>query len=429
MHCGSDSTNPCLGLSSFLNRTGHLTAVGQILMLNGSAMPPNQCHHVHLGSGTYETDPIFLYRISHWSFVGTGPVVIKVNSFNNTYNQLWPYMFSEVFNNISYRYPAALYFRECSDMEMRNMEFSVSKDTMFLSGLTIDKSRNFNITNCSVTEVAANSSAAVLVNLAGLIVVHTFIIQDLFRHHGFHHLILIVFNRSLDRNSNPADVILSNVTVRNIMQLNCTFCAPSLSQITSGAIAYPNYGYQFDKKNAGIVLVQFLENANGSTFVLENSVIEGVVPVTHGSPVTILFSFGSKNNVNIRNCNFAHNFGYFGGSLALSFSNTATSNVITVSDCLFKSSSALYNGGAISIEYFRDRTENPVTFERCHFYGNNATFGGAIMARFTLMNDFHKSKFASSRLLKLVDCEFVNNSANHGIIDALSIKIEVIGKT
>lgn len=430
VHCGSDNNSPCLGLSSFLNRTGHLIAVGQILLLNGSIMPQNQRLRVHLNPGTYETDPIFLYRTNHMSFSGIGSVVIRVNNFHNMfgYKPLWQYMFSDVSNNYSHGYPAAVYFRECLDIEIRNLQFSVSREVISLSGLTVDESRNVNITDCSVTEVASVSSAAVLINLSGSILVSRFIIQDLFRQQGFQHLILIVFNCSLNGSENGAfaDVILSNVTVRNIMRTNCTFCTPSLSQIISGAIAYPSSDYQFDTKYDGIVLVQFLESAQGNTFTLENSVIEGI-QVIQGAPVSIVFKSGSKNNVSIHNCSFAHNSGYFGGSLAFSFSNTANSNAITVSDCLFESSSALYSGGAVSIEYFHDRTENSVTFERCHFYGNNATFGGAIMSRLTLMNGFKKNKFVSSRLLRLVDCEFVNNSAIHGIIDVVSIKIEVFG--
>lgn len=427
--CGTDRGSPCHGLAAFLNRTGRVGMVGQILVLNGSSsgstIPSAQ---VHLSPGTYQTDPIFLYGISNWSFIGMGDVAITVKSFQDDYNQLWPYMSYDQFRNATLRYVAALYFRECSGIEIVNIDFSVAVSVTALSALTIDQSGDFDVIDCGVTEVHTNSSALVIINPVGPIYVRSFLVQDLYSTYPFQRLFLITFSKLLDGMGRSVTVTLSNITLMDIMQPNYTGCPPSLNQILSGAIAYPPHGYQFNTKSAGVILVQFKQRVHGNTFIFEDSTIEGVQPAGHDSPLAVQFSSATYNDVIIRNCTFSHNTGYFGGAVDVVFTGAAKQNSITFSECTFEANSALYNGGAVSVEFFHDQEVSSVMFERCQFQRNSASFGGAVMARFTTMTDFHISKHNYDRVVQFVDCDIFNNTADHGIIDGHSVLFKVDGR-
>ena len=85
---------------------------------------------------------------------------------------------------------------------------------------------------------------------------------------------------------------------------------------------------------------------NGSAVkILGSSFVRGNNSALNGSALEIL-STGSY--LNIRDCNFTSNTGYYGGAIYISSSGTNDSPA-QISNCTFKSNSAYQRGGAIYI--------------------------------------------------------------------------------
>lgn len=433
--CGISMDKPCHGFRELLNRTGQLETVSGIQILDLSALQKSTefgHHYVHCMPGIYNTTPVFMYGFSNWSFVGIGHVTVRVGSFYGDYRPLWPYMSEiELESSNARRYPAAFYFRNSSNIEIINIEFSVDHNVALLAALTVDLSGVVDIKNCSFPEVYFDSSAVVIVYPIGPVNIIDGRVEALHGVRGYRELFLVVFGNIKGTLPNFGQVTIERTLITDVVAVD--YRPVYLEQLFQGTVAYPEYDYRSNWKAATAVLVLFRPSSSTHLFRMRNCVIKGVRSNDNHSPVTIQFQGAYLNFVQMTDCTFADNTGSVGGAVALFFDEVIglpelTANQVMFKRCNFTNNSALFNGGAVSVDYLADGEENRVIFEDCRFERNKAAFGGALILRYNPYNNVDGSRSQNPQQAAITNCEFKSNTAIHGIIFADGVKISLYAK-
>ena len=424
--CGAIDS-PCVGIRELLNRTGHLQVVGGIQVLNLTSLQTNASHHyIHFLSGIYITDPVIMYGFSNWTFAGRGQVAIKIDSFYGNYPSLWPYISAVELESATRRYPAAFYFRNCSNIEITNIEFYVDHRMAYdIAALTIDLSSTVFVNNCSFQEVSYDSSAVVILYPIGPVIVYNCTVEGLHGVHGYRELFLVVFG---DTNIEDFGVVLlENVIVSDIVAAD--YKPVHLQQLFEGTVKYPEYDYRSNWKAATAILVLFRPGSKFHNFKMINCQIVRIQSTDNHSPITIQFQGAYVNFVTISDCIFSENTGSVGGSVAIFFGGAIskvelTRNKVAFERCNFTGNSALFNGGAVSVDYLTDGAYNQVIFNGCQFQGNQAGFGGALILRYDPYNA-NGRKSQNRQVISIIDCEFSSNKATGGILMADGVTLSL----
>lgn len=416
--CGKTPDAPCKGLDSLLNRTGQLEVVGPFLVLKSNATAPTDRHIVHLSAGMYVMDPTFVYGLSNWTLNGEGSVtfMMESNYLVSYYDLLVNLSGVEYIGQNFMRYPAALYFRSCSNVDVINIEFFVSHTVHFLSCLTIDVSSTVSIRDCRFKKVASHASAVASIHPLGLISFENCTVSNLngASDGGDKALIIVEFGSNKD---GSGEVLLSNLHIKGVIPLD--YKPLLVDQLFSSAVSYVRlYDYELVGKTASAVLIQFLQDSSGNVFTMENSVIENVKPVGYHSPVTFDISGAHNNTVILKSCTFTSNSGHVGGAVALYFKNDSDHNKVCFSNCTFSNNSALYDGGAVFVGYLDD-SRGIVEFYGCKFASNTAVFGGALL--------LHSEIQSETPDVTLIDSHFSDNSASDGIVYVLRVTVKING--
>lgn len=435
--CGSSIDSPCARFEGMFNATLWKESTGDIVFLNATNMSNSTegRHYVYYLPGVYKASLVFMYRFRGWSFIGIGNVTVEVESFYGRYDPLWPLMSTvelEVLN--VRRYPAAFYFRECTDIVVENLRFSIDHSIPDLAGVTFDLSSDVEVRNCSFTEVSFDSSAAVVIHPVGPILFSNCSIESLHGVGGYRQLILVAFSGfdgDPGRGEALPSVTLDNVKISDIVSSDYTL--QSVQQLLSGTMRYPTYDFRSNWKAATAILVLFRKGSVADFFTMRNCVIHSVKPNDNRSPVTIQFQEAILNLVQIDGCTFSDNFGSVGGSVAIFFYKNVgfsiiSSNRVHFTNCSFINNTALFNGGAVSVDYLTNALTNNVVFENAQFIGNQATFGGALLLRYDLETGSSDSEdMATAKEVTITDCVFNGNKAYHGIVYTNRVSVTVDG--
>ena len=174
-----------------------------------------------------------------------------------------------------------------------------------------------------------------------------------------------------------------------------------------------------EAKGKGVWLVD-TKKSNISNYVIERDEERDVTMETVGIAIEI-----SQNNSEhyITNCHFVssdnettpqlhHDDITQGGRISVSLLNWSHDNHVTISDCVFRGSTAR-EGGAVHISIQDMSSNNTITIARSEFTANAATEGGgAISANF--LPSLRYATPPQGNQLRIVECNFTGNKATKG---------------
>lgn len=133
-----------------------------------------------------------------------------------------------------------------------------------------------------------------------------------------------------------------------------------------------------------------------------------------GGGLSVINTFDSKENtVIIKECNFEHNRGTYGGGLFLTFVHNATGSRVLLENSIVANNFVSLTGGGLLISSWDRAYNNSVDIKNCHIFSNNAMGGGAMKVIYNSIDPYSESKVGSLNF-KMQNTNIYGNRATSG---------------